>query len=83
MNELVLMRKNLFRKPVRTTLLIVSILIAFLIYAVMASFTKSISDFNTKPNRLVTLSKINFTESSPSLTMTRSRGWKALRRRPT
>lgn len=65
MNELVLMRKNLFRKPVRTTLLIVSILIAFLIYAVMVSFTKSISDFNTKPNRLVTLSKINFTESLP------------------
>ncbi len=65
MNELVLMRKNLFRKPVRTTLLIVSILIAFLIYAVMTSFTRSISDFNTKPTRLVTLSKINFTESLP------------------
>ena len=65
MNDFVLMRKNLFRKPVRTVLLIVSILMAFLIYALTSSFTKSISTFNTKPTRLITLSKINFTESLP------------------
>jgi putative ABC transport system permease protein len=59
------MRKNLFRKPVRTVLLLVSILIAFLIYALMLSVTRSITDFNAKPNRLVTLSKINFTETLP------------------
>lgn len=65
MNDFFLMRKNLFRKPVRTGLLIVSIAIAFLIFAVMVSFTISISNYNTLPNRLVTLSKINFTESLP------------------
>ena len=46
MNDLLLMRKNLFRKPVRTTLLIISILIAFLIFSVMISFTHAISTFN-------------------------------------
>ncbi len=65
MNDFVLMRKNLFRKPVRTVLLLVSIFIAFLIFSVMVSFTEAISSFNTKPNRLVTMSKINFTESLP------------------
>jgi putative ABC transport system permease protein len=65
MNDLTLMRKNLFRKPVRTTLLLVSIFIAFLIFAVMVSFSISISNFNTLPTRMVTLSKINFTESLP------------------
>ncbi|NWG70652.1 MAG: ABC transporter permease [Parvularculaceae bacterium] len=65
MNELFLVRKNLFRKPVRTVLLLVSILIAFLIYAFMTSLVTSMSDFNTKPTRLITLSKINFTETLP------------------
>lgn len=65
MNDLLLMRKNLFRKPVRTALLIVSIVIAFLIFCVMGSFAKSISEFNTLPTRMMTVSKINFTESLP------------------
>ncbi len=65
MNDLFLMRKNLFRKPVRTSLLIISIFIAFFILSVMVSFTHAISNFNSLPNRLVTLSKINFTESLP------------------
>lgn len=65
MNDFALMMKNLFRKPVRTALLVISIFIAFLIFSVMTSFTHAISNFNTKPNRLVTLSKINFTESLP------------------
>ncbi|MEQ1930691.1 MAG: ABC transporter permease [Parvularculaceae bacterium] len=65
MNDLVLMRKNLFRRPVRTILLIVSILIAFLIFSATMSFSKSITTFNSKPNRMVTVSKINFTESLP------------------
>jgi putative ABC transport system permease protein len=64
-NDLFLMRKNLFRKPVRTSLLIISIFIAFLIFGVMVSFNHAITNFNSKPNRLVTLSKINFTESLP------------------
>jgi putative ABC transport system permease protein len=64
-NDFFLMRKNLFRKPARTTLLIVSIMIAFLIFSVLYSFNYAINNFNSLPNRLVTLSKINFTESLP------------------
>jgi len=65
MNDATLIRKNLFRKPVRTTLLLISIMIAFLIFSALFSFNASISNFNAKPNRLVTLSKINFTEVLP------------------
>ncbi len=65
MNDFLLIRKNLFRKPVRTSLLLVSILIAFLIFAVLFSFNHAINNFNSLPNRLITLSKINFTESLP------------------
>lgn len=65
MNDFLLVRKNLFRKPVRTTLLLVSILIAFLIFSVLFSFNHAINNFNSLPNRLITLSKINFTESLP------------------
>lgn len=65
MNDFLLMRKNLFRKPVRTSLLIVSILVAFLIFAILFSFNHAINNFNSLPNRLITLSKINFTESLP------------------
>lgn len=65
MNDLTLMRKNLFRKPVRTALLVLSILIAFAIFGVMWSFNHAINNFNTLPTRMVTLSKINFTESLP------------------
>jgi putative ABC transport system permease protein len=65
MNDLTLMRKNLFRKPVRTSLLLISILIAFLLFGVLVSFNIAITDVRTAPNRMVTLSKINFTESLP------------------
>ncbi|MEX0644478.1 MAG: ABC transporter permease [Parvularculaceae bacterium] len=65
MNDLILMRKNLFRNPVRTILLIISIFIAFLIFSVMLSFNHAISNFNTLPTRMVTMSKINFTEWLP------------------
>ncbi|MDZ7628574.1 MAG: ABC transporter permease [Parvularculaceae bacterium] len=65
MNDFMLMRKNLFRKPVRTSLLLLSILIAFLIFAILFSFNHAINNYNSLPNRLVTLSKINFTESLP------------------
>lgn len=65
MNDLTLMRKNLWRKPVRTSLLLISILIAFLLFGVLISFNTAITDVRTAPNRMVTLSKINFTESLP------------------
>lgn len=65
MNDLTLIRGNFWRKPVRTILLIVSIFIAFLIFSAMIGFTTAISTFHTLPTRMVTLSKINFTESLP------------------
>ena len=65
MNDRSLMWKNLWRKPVRTTLLVISIFIAFLIFSVMVSFNVAITDVRVAPNRMVTLSKINFTESLP------------------
>ncbi|OQW61874.1 MAG: ABC transporter permease [Proteobacteria bacterium HN_bin10] len=65
MNDRALIWKNLWRKPVRTILLTVSIFIAFLIFSLMLSFNHAISNFNTLPTRMVTLSKINFTESLP------------------
>lgn len=65
MNDFALVSKNLWRKPVRTILLIISITIAFLILSLMLSFNNAISNFNTLPTRMVTLSKINFTESLP------------------
>ncbi len=65
MNDWMLMRKNLFRKPVRTTLLIISITVAFVIFSGIISFNIAISTFNTLPTRMVTLSKINFTQSLP------------------
>lgn len=65
MNDRSLMWKNMWRKPVRTSLLLVSILIAFLIFSVMVSFNQSFTSFKTQPNRMVTLSKVNFTESLP------------------
>lgn len=65
MNDFALMRKNLFRKPVRTVLLIVSIFMAFLIFSVMLTFNHAITNFNALPNRMVTLNKINFTETLP------------------
>jgi putative ABC transport system permease protein len=64
-NDLTLIRKNLFRKPLRTTLLLISIFVAFLVFAILISFNHSIANFNTLPTRMVTLSKINFTENLP------------------
>jgi putative ABC transport system permease protein len=64
-NDFVLMRKNLFRKWGRTTLLIVTIMVGFAIFAAMVSFSIASTNFNTLPTRMVTLSKINFTESLP------------------
>jgi putative ABC transport system permease protein len=65
MNDRSLIWKNLWRKPVRTVLLTVSILFAFAIFGTMVSFNNALSNVNTLPTRMITLSKINFTESLP------------------
>ncbi|MHA6289296.1 ABC transporter permease [Maricaulis sp. CAU 1757] len=67
MNDLTLIRKNLFRKKLRTILLIASIVIAFLIFGVLGAFNKvwnSGADLAAE-NRLVTVNRINFTVSMP------------------
>lgn len=65
MNDRALMWKNLWRKPVRTILLVVSIMIAFLIFSGIISFNIAISTFNTLPTRMVSLSRVNFTQTLP------------------
>jgi putative ABC transport system permease protein len=68
MTDLDLVSKNLWRKPLRTILLIVSIFIAFLIFSLLVGFNfayeKSLNE-NTLANRMVVNNKINFTESMP------------------
>ncbi|MEO1038083.1 MAG: ABC transporter permease [Pseudomonadota bacterium] len=67
MNDLTLIRKGVFRKKVRATLLILSILVAFLIFGVLgavnAAFGAGVD--TAAANRLVTVNKINFTLSMP------------------
>jgi len=54
-NDLVLIRKNLFRRKLRAVLMIVSILIAFAIYGVLASFERAFNAGQDRatPDRLV------------------------------
>lgn len=67
MNDLTLVRKNLFRKKLRAVLLTVSILIAFLIFgvlgAVQTAFTAGTG--TAAQERLVTVNRINFTVAIP------------------
>lgn len=67
MNDVSLIRKNLFRRKFRTIMLLIAIFIAFLIYGVLSSFEKA---FNagielSASDRLVTVNKINFTQTLP------------------
>ena len=67
MNDFVLIRKNLFRRKLRAFLMIVSILVAFAIFGVLASFERA---FNAgqelaQADRLVVVNKINFTQPLP------------------
>ncbi len=67
MRSLTLVRKNLFRKKLRFSLLFISILIAFFLYGVLMS----IKDIATgggdgaRADRLVTINKVNFTQPLP------------------
>lgn len=67
MNRATLVRKSLFRKKVRASLLILSIAIAFFIFGALGAFYKA---FNSgvevaAADRLVTVNKINFTVTMP------------------
>jgi len=60
-NDLTLIRKNLFRRKLRAILMIVSILIAFAIYGVLASFERAFNAGQDRatPDSLVVLNKIS------------------------
>ena len=67
MNEFDLVRKNLFRRKLRAALMIVSILIAFMIFGVLAGFYRAFTagEDRAAADRLITVNKINFTQPMP------------------
>jgi putative ABC transport system permease protein len=67
MNDLVLIRKNLFRRKLRTCLMIASILVAFAIFGVLAGFERAFHAGQdvAAADRLVVVNKINFTQPLP------------------
>ena len=68
MTDFDLIRKNLFRKPLRTVLLTVSIFMAFLIFGLLTSLNVALnraSETGAASNRLVVSNKINFTQPLP------------------
>jgi len=81
MNELLLIRKNLFRKKLRATLMLVSILIAFLIFGVLAGFERAFNSGEdvASADRLMVVNKINFTQPLPIAYFNRVRGVEGLR----
>jgi putative ABC transport system permease protein len=66
-NDFILIRKNLFRRKLRAILMIVSILIAFAIFGVLASFERAFNagEDRATADRLVVVNKINFTQPLP------------------
>ena len=68
MRDFDLVRKNLFRKPLRTVLLTVSIFMAFLIFGLLASFNVALNrgaEAGVASNRIIVSNKINFTQPLP------------------
>jgi len=67
MNDFTLIRKNLFRRKLRAFLMIASILIAFLIFGVLAGVYASFTagEDRAAADRLVVVNKINFTQPLP------------------
>ena len=67
MNNFTLVRKNLFRRKLRAALMIVSILIAFAIFGVLATFYSGFTagEDMAAADRLVVVNKINFTQPLP------------------
>jgi putative ABC transport system permease protein len=67
MNDLGLVRRNLFRRKLRAALMIVSILIAFMIFGVLAGFYRAFTagEDRAAADRLITVNKINFTQPMP------------------
>lgn len=81
MNDLVLIGKNLFRKKLRAILMLVSILIAFLIFGVLAGFERAFNagEDVAAADRLVVVNKINFTQPLPIAYFNRVRSLEGVR----
>lgn len=68
MTDLDLVSKNLWRKPLRTILLLVSIFMAFLIFGLLVGFNfayEKTIEVSSPANRLIVNNKINFTQPMP------------------
>jgi putative ABC transport system permease protein len=76
MTFLQLIRKNLFRKKLRTTLTVISIFVAFLIFGVLAVFQNAMNAGvdTAGADRLIVTNKINFTLQMPIAYVQRTRG---------
>jgi putative ABC transport system permease protein len=80
-NDLYLIRKNLFRKKLRAWLMITSILIAFGIFGVLVGFDRAFNagQDSAAADRLVTVNKINFTTPLPYAYFNRVRAVEGVR----
>jgi putative ABC transport system permease protein len=67
MNDFTLVHKNLFRRKLRAFLMIASILVAFLIFGVLAGVYASFTagEDRAAADRLVVVNKVNFTQPLP------------------
>ncbi|WP_315833674.1 ABC transporter permease [Bradyrhizobium prioriisuperbiae] len=67
MNDFDLIRKNLFRRKLRAILMIVSILVAFMIFGVLTGFYRAFTsgEDQAAADRMITVNKINFTQPMP------------------
>lgn len=67
MNDFDLVRKNLFRRKLRAILMIVSILVAFMIFGVLTGFYRAFTsgEDQAAADRMITVNKINFTQPMP------------------
>jgi putative ABC transport system permease protein len=81
MNDFTLIRKNLVRRKLRTILMIVSILVAFLIFGVLAAVHTSFraGEDGAAADRLIVVNKINFTQPLPIAYYNRVRSVAGLR----
>lgn len=67
MNNFELVRKNLFRRRLRTWLMIASIFIAFVIFGVLSAFYRAFNAGEDRgaADRLISFNKISFTQTLP------------------
>ena len=81
MNDFDLVRKNLFRRKLRAILMIVSILIAFMIFGVLAGFYRAFTagEDRAAADRMITVNKINFTQPMPIAYFNRVRAVEGVR----